>query len=64
MLPWQHFCQGPLGQNFQFFIKNGLFPLKTYSYQFFQFKFEIGASKLTPVPNSSQIGQKIMDLKF
>ena len=27
MLPWQHFCQGALGQKFQFFVKNGLFLL-------------------------------------
>ena len=25
MLPWQCFCQGALEQNFQFFVKNGLF---------------------------------------
>ena len=25
MLPWQCFCQGVPGQNFQFFIKNSLF---------------------------------------
>ena len=28
MLPWQHFCQGALGQKFQFFFKNGLFLLQ------------------------------------
>ena len=28
MLPWQHFCQGALGQKFEFFIKNGLFLLQ------------------------------------
>ena len=25
LLPWQCFCQGALGQNFQFFVKNVLF---------------------------------------
>ena len=25
MLPWQRFCQGALGQNFQFFVKYGIF---------------------------------------
>ena len=28
MLPWQHFCQGALGQKFQFFLENGLFLLQ------------------------------------
>ena len=28
MLPWQHFCQGVLGQKFQFFVKNGIFLLQ------------------------------------
>ena len=28
MLPWQHFCQGALGQKFQFFVKNVLFLLQ------------------------------------
>ena len=28
MLPWQHFCQGVLGQKFQFFIQNGHFLLQ------------------------------------
>ena len=28
MLPWQHFCQGALGQKFQFFVKNGIFLLR------------------------------------
>ena len=31
---------------------------------FFYFKFETNASKLTPVPNFIQIGQKIRELKF
>ena len=25
MLPWQHFCQGALGQKCQFFVINGIF---------------------------------------
>ena len=28
MLPWQHFCQGALGQKFQFLVRNGLFLLQ------------------------------------
>ena len=28
MLPWQHFCQGALGQKFPFFVKNGIFLLE------------------------------------
>ena len=28
MLPWQHFCQGALGQNFQFFVKKWPFLLQ------------------------------------
>ena len=28
MLPWQHFCQGALGQKIQFFVKNAIFLLQ------------------------------------
>ena len=64
MLPWQYFCQGALGQKFQFFVKNGLFSFKTYLYRIFWLEFEISASELTSVPNFSLIGQKIRELEF
>ena len=28
MFPWQQFCQGVVGQNFKFFVKNGIFLLQ------------------------------------
>ena len=60
MLPWQHFCQGALGQKLQFFVKNGIFLLQNV------FISDILARirKLTNVPNFSSIGQKIRELEF
>ena len=47
---------------FPVFRQKAFFSLKRYSYLLFlKFKFEISASKLTPVPNFSQIGQNIRE---
>ena len=63
MLPCQHFCQGVLGQKFQFFVKNSIFLLQNvFITDFFWLEFEISASELTPVPNFSSIEQKIREL--
>ena len=64
MLPWQHFCQGGLGQKFQLFVKNGIFLLQNVISSDFWLEFEINASELTPVPNFSSIWQKIRELEF
>ena len=61
MLPRQCFCQGVLGQIFQFLVKNGLFLAQKAFMGLFKFKFEINASKLTPVPNFSKIKQKVKE---
>ena len=64
MLPWQHFCQRALGQKFQFFVQNGLFPLQNVFISDFWLEFEISASELIPVPNFSSIGEKIRELEI
>ena len=47
MLPWQHFCQGALGQKFQFFLKDGLFLLQNvFISDFLWLEFEISTSEL------------------
>ena len=48
VLPWQHFCQGALGQKFQFFAKNRIFYFKMYLYRMFWLEFEISVPELTP----------------
>ena len=49
-VPWQHFCKGALGQNFQFFRKNCLFLTE-----------KVQRLKIDPL---CQIGHKIRELKF
>ena len=59
MLPWQHFCQGALGQKkFQFFVNNSIFLLQNIFILDFWLEFEISALELSPVPNFRTIGQK------
>ena len=45
-------------------MKNGPCFTQKVLILFFSLKFEISASKLVPVPNFSQIGQKIREVEF
>ena len=56
MLPWQRFCQGGLGQKFQFFAKKWpFFSFKTYLYRIFWLEFEIRAQNLPLFQISAQL---------
>ena len=55
MLPLQHFCQGALGQKFQFFVNNGIFLLQSVFISDFWLEFEISASEFTLCQISAQL---------
>ena len=63
MLPWKNFCQGALGQKFQF-LKNGLFLLQNVFISDFLARIRNQRLRIDPLPNFSSIGQKIRELKF
>ena len=64
VLPWQWFCQGAFGQNFQVFERNGIFLAQIAFTSDFLAQNRNQRPKIGLCANLSQIGQKIKDLKF